>query len=72
MSSAEHDLSKADWRKSSYSNGDGGACLEVADCHADILPVRDSKTPSGPALLFPTATWDAFVTALRTRDQIGR
>ncbi|HZG04566.1 MAG TPA: DUF397 domain-containing protein, partial [Streptomyces sp.] len=29
--SIDRDLSTAAWRKSSYSNGDGGACVEVAD-----------------------------------------
>lgn len=45
--------SKASWRKSSYSGGDHGSCLEVADGVADVLPVRDSKTPHGPVLTFP-------------------
>ncbi|WP_406329796.1 DUF397 domain-containing protein [Streptomyces sp. NBC_00203] len=26
----EYDLSNAHWRKSSYSNGEGGSCVEVA------------------------------------------
>ncbi|MET7377634.1 DUF397 domain-containing protein [Streptomyces sp. NPDC005526] len=25
-----YDLSKARWRKSSYSNGEGGSCIEIA------------------------------------------
>ncbi|MFF4174543.1 DUF397 domain-containing protein [Streptomyces sp. NPDC001750] len=36
-------LRTATWRKSSYSNGDGGDCLEVADGHLGLVPVRDSK-----------------------------
>ncbi|GAA2626043.1 hypothetical protein GCM10009863_46040 [Streptomyces axinellae] len=59
------DLSAAAWRKSSYSNQDGGACLEVADGFAAVVPVRDSKTPHGPALVFPVGGRSAFVGAVR-------
>ncbi|MFC8717642.1 DUF397 domain-containing protein [Kitasatospora sp. NPDC057198] len=52
------------WRKSSYSNGDGGACIEVDDAHPGH--VRDSKDPSGPHLTFAPTTWAAFVTATAT------
>lgn len=50
------------WRKSSYSGGSSGDCLEVNDaaCPAHV-PVRDSKNPTGPALLFPAPAWAAFV-----------
>ena len=34
-----------------------------ADGFADATPVRDSTNPAGPALLFPTHAWQAFVTA---------
>ncbi|MFJ6657977.1 DUF397 domain-containing protein [Streptomyces sp. NPDC091377] len=59
------DLTAATWRKSSYSNGDGGECLEVADIlSAHLVPVRDSKNPSGPALVFGAVAWGAFTKAL--------
>ncbi|MGW3039492.1 DUF397 domain-containing protein [Kitasatospora sp. NPDC001159] len=32
------------------------------------VPVRDSKDPSGPALVFSTSAWEAFVTAVREGD----
>ncbi|MDI3424138.1 DUF397 domain-containing protein [Streptomyces luteolus] len=51
------------WRKSSYSNAESGSCLEVLDGHPTI-PVRDSKSPHGPALLFSPSAWTAFVNAL--------
>ncbi|MFJ4688628.1 DUF397 domain-containing protein [Streptomyces sp. NPDC088789] len=58
-------LSSVTWRKSSYSNSDGGQCLEVADYPpAHIVPVRDSKNPSGPALVFGAVAWGAFTKAL--------
>ncbi|MEE1810158.1 DUF397 domain-containing protein [Streptomyces sp. BE133] len=54
-------LEVATWRKSTYSDGSGGDCLEVADGHPGIVPVRDSKVPDGPALVFHTAAWSSFV-----------
>ncbi|MGW6916712.1 DUF397 domain-containing protein [Kitasatospora sp. NPDC054939] len=30
----------------------------------DLVPVRDSKDPSGPTLLFPAAAWRSFLSAL--------
>ncbi|MCX4550426.1 DUF397 domain-containing protein [Streptomyces sp. NBC_01500] len=53
------------WRKSSYSGGSQGECLEVADGYAAV-PVRDSKNPHGPALLFPTTGWASFVAAVKS------
>lgn len=58
------DLSSVEWRKSSYSSGTGGECLEVADNLPGITPVRDSKNPKGPALVFPTRAWALFVESL--------
>ncbi|MEV7601139.1 DUF397 domain-containing protein, partial [Kitasatospora sp. NPDC089797] len=48
------DLTNASWRKSSHSSANCGACIEVAEGFVGVMPVRDSKDPSGPALLFPT------------------
>ncbi|MBD3010980.1 MULTISPECIES: DUF397 domain-containing protein [unclassified Streptomyces] len=52
------------WFKSSYSGGDQGECLEVARGHADV-PVRDSKNPDGPVLMFEPSAWSAFVSAVK-------
>ncbi|MFE4653240.1 DUF397 domain-containing protein [Streptomyces sp. NBC_01550] len=65
ISSSEFDPSTATWHKSSYSGGDGGNCLEVADGHPGVVPVRDSKVPDGPALVFRTAAWSFFVANLK-------
>ncbi|TPQ15859.1 DUF397 domain-containing protein [Streptomyces sporangiiformans] len=59
----EYDLSSAQWRKSTYSDGNGGDCIEVADGVPNIVPVRDSKVPDGPVLVFPADAWAAFVGA---------
>ncbi|MFC9506943.1 DUF397 domain-containing protein [Streptomyces sp. NPDC057002] len=56
-----YDLSNARWRKSSYSNGDGGNCLEVADGIPGTVPVRDSKLEDGPVVLVGTAAWSLFI-----------
>lgn len=53
------------WRRSSYCENGDGACLEVSDGHPNITPVRDSKTPHAPAILFPNPAWSAFVTAVK-------
>ncbi|MEU6536463.1 DUF397 domain-containing protein [Streptomyces sp. NPDC047000] len=55
------------WRRSSYSGPEAGSCVEVLDCHpADGVPVRDSKAPHGPALVFSAGGWSAFVAAMKT------
>ncbi|MEU4875067.1 DUF397 domain-containing protein [Streptomyces sp. NPDC021608] len=59
------DLSSVTWRKSSYSNTDGGNCLEVADGLPSLVPVRDSKAPRRAALLFTASAWAAFVGAVK-------
>ncbi|NLU66655.1 DUF397 domain-containing protein [Streptomyces sp. HNM0574] len=53
------------WRKSTYSNQDGGECLEVADGFSRVVPVRDSKVPSGPVLVFEQSSWSAFIASVR-------
>ncbi|WP_338014132.1 DUF397 domain-containing protein [Streptomyces sp. CB01580] len=58
------------WRKSSYSGGTSGDCLEVNDGCAACVPVRDSKNPHGPAVVFSASAWTPFVAAVR-RDGGG-
>ncbi|MDQ8704263.1 DUF397 domain-containing protein [Streptomyces sp. LHD-70] len=65
MASNRTDLSTAVWRKSSYSNGDGGHCVEVRDDLPGLVPVRDSKNAEGPVLVFPASAWGVFVRELR-------
>ncbi|MGW2869659.1 DUF397 domain-containing protein [Kitasatospora sp. NPDC001225] len=57
------------WQKSSYSHNDGGDCIEVAlGFLPGAVPVRDSKDPGGPSLLFPDSSWNAFVAAVRAGE----
>ncbi|MFG3010226.1 DUF397 domain-containing protein [Streptomyces cinerochromogenes] len=60
----EYDLSTATWHKSSYSQG-GSDCLEVAAGHPTLIPVRDSKVPHGPKLVFRAETWAAFTSSFK-------
>jgi hypothetical protein len=61
------DLTRASWRKSSHSNGDGGNCVEVATGVPGAVPVRDSKHADGegPLLLVPADGWNTFLTAVK-------
>ncbi|MGY5129557.1 DUF397 domain-containing protein [Streptomyces nigrescens] len=64
-------LTTATWRKSSYSNSDGGACIEVSDDFPALVPVRDSKDPHRPALIFDATAWSSFVTAVKNAQLPG-
>ncbi|MFE2412608.1 DUF397 domain-containing protein [Kitasatospora sp. NPDC059408] len=59
--------STARWVKSTYSQ-QGGNCIEVAPGFTGVMPVRDSKDPSGPALVFTADAWQSFITAIRADE----
>ena len=59
------DLTGVIWWKSKRSNGSGGDCVEVADLDDGGWAVRDSKNPTGPALIFTAAEWAAFTAGVR-------
>ncbi|MFE0579528.1 MULTISPECIES: DUF397 domain-containing protein [unclassified Streptomyces] len=71
MASSGTDLSAATWRKSSYSNGTGGDCVEVADGLAGVVPVRDSKRRDGAVVTVAASAWAPFVRALKAGDLPG-
>jgi hypothetical protein len=49
------------WRKSSYSGGNGGACIEIATGHhGGHVLVRDSKDITGTMLRFSPDAWRRF------------
>ncbi len=68
MHTPRPELSGAIWRKSTYSNNQGGECIEIADDTNGLVPVRDSKDPQGPALVFTADAWTAFISAVKTGD----
>jgi hypothetical protein len=59
------DLTRAVWRKSSYSGTNGGECVEVAHNLPRAVAVRDSKNPQGPTLIFPGEDWEAFTASVK-------
>jgi hypothetical protein len=59
------DLTGAEWRKSSWSGGNGGDCVEVARNLLGVVAVRDSKDPDGPKLAFTPDEWRAFAAGIR-------
>ncbi|MEU9735486.1 DUF397 domain-containing protein [Streptomyces sp. NPDC048002] len=63
------DLQAVRWLRSSYSTG-ANNCVETARPHsgpgAGLLAVRDSKVPSGPALLFSPESWAGFTATFRS------
>ncbi|MDX2545347.1 DUF397 domain-containing protein [Streptomyces sp. WI04-05B] len=66
MNRARHstpDLSGAKWRSSTYSGGNN-ECVEIADNIPAGIPVRDSKSPTGPVIGFAPPAWRTFIAHL--------
>ncbi|MDT3397342.1 DUF397 domain-containing protein [Streptomyces sp. B1866] len=64
------DLTGADWFTSSYTDN-GQACVEVADltrASYGRVAVRDSKNPTGPALLVAPDAWGSFVATVKGEE----
>jgi hypothetical protein len=62
------DVTRAVWRKSSYSSGNGGQCVEVARNLPGVVAVRDSKNPEGPTLAFTPQEWRVFLDGVRADE----
>jgi Domain of unknown function (DUF397) len=61
----------ATWRKSSYSGGNGGNCVEVgaqaqAQAQAGRVLVRDTRDRQGPVLRFTPGSWQRFADQVRS------
>ncbi|MEV6427655.1 DUF397 domain-containing protein [Nocardia sp. NPDC051463] len=56
-------LAGAKWFKSTHSSGNS-ECVEVAFLYGGKVGMRDSKNPTGPALVFTAGEWDAFAAAV--------
>jgi hypothetical protein len=59
----QDELSRAQWKKSSYS-GNSGNCVEVAHL-GQAVAVRDSKDTSGPVLVVTCDEWQSLTSSLR-------
>ncbi len=57
----------ATWVKSSYS-GPQGNCVEVARLSDGTVAMRNSRNPDGPALVFTSAEWEAFLNGARSGE----
>jgi Domain of unknown function (DUF397) len=62
------DLTNASWRKSSYSSGNGGQCVEVTPDLPGLVAMRDSKDRGGPVLAFSPDEWQAFTAGVRSGE----
>ena len=60
-------LPAARWRKSRVSNP-SGCCVEVAELPGGVIAVRDSRDPSGPALIYTGAEVAAFVAGVKNGE----
>lgn len=58
------DLSRAQWHKSSYSNGQAN-CVEVTTNLPGVMAVRDSKNPDGGVLRVSREDWRAFLSNIK-------
>ncbi len=60
------DRGAVSWRKSSYSGGNGGECVEVGHGR-EVIAVRDTKQAGrGPVLAVSPAAWLSFTAKVKT------
>jgi hypothetical protein len=58
-------VNSATWRKSSYSGGNGGGCVETGVADAGRVLVRDTTDREGGTLIIPADAWQAFADGLK-------
>jgi len=65
------DLTHATWVRSTFSGNGGNNCVEWSPevaAASSLVPVRDSKDPQGPALVFGVDAFSAFVQAVKAGE----
>jgi Domain of unknown function (DUF397) len=62
------DLSRSTWFKASFSNGQGGSCVEVCLDQPRIVGIRDSKNVPGPELAVSSDAWTTFLQAIKAGE----
>jgi hypothetical protein len=67
----EASITRAMWRKSSYSGG-AGNCVEVTGSLPGAVGVRDSKDPDGRPLVFTTRAWREFAGLVKAEKELAR
>jgi hypothetical protein len=62
------DITRAAWRTSSRSGGNGN-CIQVASNLPGVILVRDSKDPAGPTLAFTAGEWATFTHTIKSSQE---
>jgi hypothetical protein len=55
---------ESNWRKSSYSGDNGGACVEIASS-AEAVLIRDTADRNGPVVILTAEAWRMFTTTVK-------
>jgi nitrogen fixation-related uncharacterized protein len=61
------ELPKVRWRKSRVSNP-SGSCVEIAELPGGAIAMRNSRHPTGPALVYTRAEVAAFLTGVKNGE----
>ncbi|MEU4834809.1 DUF397 domain-containing protein [Streptosporangium sp. NPDC023615] len=65
MDDLTKELHSAHWRKSTLSGHDASNCVEIANLSGNHRAIRDSKNPTGPALILTPRQWSALLTHVK-------
>jgi hypothetical protein len=55
----------SNWRKSSYSSGQGGTCVEAASTPGHVAVRDTAQKGRGPVLRVSSADWSRFMTSIK-------
>jgi hypothetical protein len=58
------ELNSGTWRKSTYSGGNGGGCVEVGTA-GDVIAIRDTTNRDGGTLAVSTQAWKSFASKIK-------